>query len=272
MRKASGAIGQSDVDGALVRLVFFDAPAPSNAESGEATRSREVAVDAGGHSSQGRGAYLHATEACVRAAVQRGLARAAKARVTLDGEVVTVASLASAIVTAYERRTSALIVAARRARRLEAGAEAARAALRDGRASLVVVATDAAAAADLTEVRRAISEGRAVAFGNKVSLASLVFGSTPVPGSPAAREEASQAGLGVVAITDSRLSRAIRESNMISSALAPLRMSGSTRTPHSSTARKHGSGGAESILVEGTANLRGAARSGRKVGAPDAVE
>lgn len=175
---------------------------------------RAIAVDAG-DSRFGRGAYVHATPACVAAAV-RGLARAARGNVTLDGLPVTGPSLRAAISASYDRRVAGLLAAAKRARKLECGADAAQAACRAGQGALVVLATDAAQAADLTEARRATKEGRAIPWGTKVALADAVAGAfgLSTDGRPEAR------GFGVVAVTDERMARAIKEAWLVAAALA----------------------------------------------------
>ncbi len=174
---------------------------------------RAIAVDAG-DSRFGRGAYVHATPACVAGAV-RGLARSARGNVTLDGAPVTEASLRAAISSAYDRRVAGLLAAAKRARKLECGADAAQAACRAGDGALVVLATDAAQAADLTEARRATKEGRAIPWGTKVSLADAVSGAygLPTDGRPEAR------GFGVVAVTDERMARAVKEAWLVAASL-----------------------------------------------------
>ena len=190
----------------------------------------EIAVDTG-NGSFGRGAYVHAEAPCVASAANKGLARAAKSAVTVLGERITAASLAALICEAYERRSQSLLVAAKRAGRLEGGADAAAAAIRDGDAALVIVAADAAAARELSEVRKMIAEGRVLVWGDKQSLAQRAFGQT------------REAGVGVVVVTDTRIAAALRESRMIVDALA-------------STGSASGAPSA-SIIGGGAANLRG---------------
>jgi ribosomal protein L7Ae-like RNA K-turn-binding protein len=188
-----------------------------------------IAVDTGARRSTahfGRGAYVHAETRCLTGAVQRGLPRAAKSAVMLDGAPITVPALAAEIARAYERRARSLLATAKRARKLECGSAAVAAAIQDRSASLVVVATDAAAAADLSEVRRSIAEGRAVAWGTKRELADSVGGGWAE-------------GLGVVAVTDSRLSAALLESRRVVESLGSIEAQDA------------------SILAGGAANLRG---------------
>ncbi len=194
VRRASSRVRQAEADGApaLVRLVIGP--------------DRSLGVDTGA-GTFGRGAYVHATAPCLRAAVSRGLPRAARGAVMLGAEPLTAASLAREVATAYDRRLVALIASARRARRLEVGSEAVSAAERAGRAALVLVAVDAAQAADLSEVRRAVKDNRALPWGTKASLADASVGA------------GSGREIGVVAITDSRIALAIKESWLISNAL-----------------------------------------------------
>jgi hypothetical protein len=156
-----------------------------------------------GRSPAGRGATLHPTPKCVTGAAQKGLARSFKCALSLDGAPVTPAALATAIIAAMDRRIAALLGAAVRSKNAAIGSEPVRALLgrneaRSNPTVLVVVASDAEAARDSTEVRRAIAEGNAVAWSDKRGLAKAVQAST--------RNE----GVGVVAIADRNLVRAVR--------------------------------------------------------------
>lgn len=172
----------------------------------------ELAVDSG-EGSFGRGTYVHPSVDCVRAAGARGVARRRPAvdrsgdgqgaagggsPLTIDGEPLSAASLAGAITSAYRRRLGGLAHAARRARAMAVGSDAACAAIGGGDAALVVVAHDAAAAADRSEVRAAIAAGRAVSWGSKRELGELVGGG---------RED----GVAVVAILEPRIAAAMRD-------------------------------------------------------------
>jgi predicted RNA-binding protein YlxR (DUF448 family) len=144
----------------------------------------EIAVDARG-SGFGRGAHVHARPECLRRAVERGLSRSVKARVhTIQtgladpaGETapLSVGALAEAIRRAMDRRIEGMLIAAARAKRVALGSDAVTGASQREEAELVVVAADAAAAADLTAVRRAVAEGRAVAWGSKERLGELLL-------------------------------------------------------------------------------------------------
>jgi ribosomal protein L7Ae-like RNA K-turn-binding protein len=119
-------------------------------------------------------------------------------------------TLAAAIKAAMDRRAAGLLVAAARSRSAVMGAEAVTAACERGEAALVVVACDAAASADRTQVRRAVSEGRAVSWGTKLGLGALVAKRVKVEGVEGV-EGAREAGIGVVAITSPRIAAALRE-------------------------------------------------------------
>ncbi|WP_437721362.1 DUF448 domain-containing protein [Sorangium sp. So ce861] len=161
-----------------------------------------IAVDPG-DGGFGRGAHVHPQRDCLSAAVARGLARAAKGRVhaivgtagpggtgeeragepaaageaaARGPEPLTTISLARAIREATERRLQGLIRAAVRSQGVAVGADAVVGSCQRGEAALVLVACDAAAGADLPEVRRSIAEGRAVAWGSKQVLGSLAGG------------------------------------------------------------------------------------------------
>ena len=139
---------------AMVRLVIAD---------------DEVAFDLARslHGSFGRGAHVHARPDCL-AKAPRGLSRSFKRDVRLDP-----IELAGRLAVACERRTTGLLLAARRARALAIGADAGRSALRRG-APLVIVAVDAGTIAQSAEVARAVAEGRAVAWRTKGELGTLL--------------------------------------------------------------------------------------------------
>ncbi|WP_437586488.1 DUF448 domain-containing protein [Sorangium sp. So ce1000] len=174
-------VGVDDVRGArpLVRLIL----GPGGV----------IAVDPG-DGGFGRGAHVHPQRDCLSGAVARGLARAAKGRVhaivgTVGGgaegaggeavqgvEPLTAVSLARAIREAMERRLEGLVRTAVRSQSAAIGADAVAGSCVRGEAALVLVACDAAAGADLPEVRRAVADGRAVAWGSKQALGALVGG------------------------------------------------------------------------------------------------
>jgi predicted RNA-binding protein YlxR (DUF448 family) len=129
--------------------------------------SGEVAADLAG-GKFGRGAHVHASPRCV-AAAPRGLSRTLHQNVTVSSQ-----ELAHTIVAAADRRVAGLLASAARSRSLEVGAETAGQAFENGKAHLLVVARDAAAAASVGRIMHAVAQGGAVAWGSKSSLGSLV--------------------------------------------------------------------------------------------------
>jgi uncharacterized protein len=130
--------------------------------------SGEVAVDLAA-SGFGRGAHLHPTLDCVAKAIKGGLARVFKTKVVADAKAI-----GDDIVVAADRRIEGLLTGARRAGQVAVGSDLVVEALKEGRAELVVVARDAAAATRLPEIERAIASGKALALANKESLATLM--------------------------------------------------------------------------------------------------
>jgi len=210
--------GERSAPGEMVRLVIAPNRAmglrDAQARPAPQTLTGEIAVDAAG-GGFGRGAHVHARGSCISQAAARGLMRATKGQaktvsiaVKEAGEVVTsgarpidAKALASAIEAAMHRRIEGLLGAAVRARRARIGAGSATGAWRAGEAALIVVATDAAATADLTAVREAVSSGAAVGWGTKAQLGALFH-----------RERADHdEGVAVVTITDARIAQAVRE-------------------------------------------------------------
>ncbi|WP_170319524.1 YlxR family protein [Polyangium spumosum] len=219
--------------------------------------SGEVAVDAAG-GGFGRGAHVHPRPSCVEKAAQKGLSRAAKGKVSLlwdegpeeageeapsgtaaSGKLVPLdaGSLSRVIVRALDRRVQGLIVAAARSRKIAVGADAVTGADVRGEAEMIVVATDAAAGSELSAVRRAVSDGRAVAWGTKKVLATLC--------SAAASSKRAE-GLAVVAIKDDRIAAALREAVQAASALAAPPLSGAAAGRKRHDARRPGGTGQES--------------------------
>lgn len=191
----------------LVRLVL--GPEPEGA----------IAVDARG-GAFGRGAHVHARPACLERAVKGGLARSTKGKALgVLGEDGTrhplhAGSLARAIQEAMDRRIEGLFAAAVRSRQLDFGAEAVTGACQRREAELIVVACDAAEAGELTEVRRAVSEGRAVAWGDKPRLGRMVrLGK-------ARAEDQDGAGVAVVAILSRPIAEALQQAVRIADACA----------------------------------------------------
>lgn len=152
----------------------------------------ELAIDPRERS--GRGAHVHARPACVAKAAHRGLAKSFKGR----ARPIAASELARSIVDALDRRLEGLALSALRTRNVAMGADAVTSACRAGEAALVVVAKDARAGAELTEVRRAIADGRAVAWSTRDRLGALL-----APGD-AART------IAVLAITSPQIAGAFR--------------------------------------------------------------
>lgn len=215
-----------------------------------ASPEREVVVDSG-DGSFGRGIYVHASGDCVAKAAKSGLARSLKGVPQLGGRALTAADLQTGIVEAFDRRVEGLLGAARRTRRLEFGADAVCAAIRAGDVRLVIVASDAAAAAEKTEVRIAIREGKAISWGDKERLGTVARG--------------DGGDVGVLGVTDSRIAAAVRDARVVMDSVQVRRMSDRSRPrgnqPTSATSASEGhepnSRATASILDEGTASLPG---------------
>lgn len=130
----------------------------------------ELAVDLAG-GSFGRGAHVHPSPDCLSKAASGGFARAFKARVRAGA-----AELAAQIVAAEDRRMAGLLLAARRAKKVALGADAARAALAAQDDAWIVVATDAGTIASQPFVAKAVADGRGIAWGTKERLGALLGG------------------------------------------------------------------------------------------------
>ncbi|WP_437964827.1 DUF448 domain-containing protein [Sorangium sp. So ce260] len=269
-------VGVDDVRGArpLVRLIL----GPGGV----------IAVDPG-DGGFGRGAHVHPQRDCLAAAVARGLARAAKGRVhavvggagpSAEGageqaaqgaEPLTTVSLARAIRTAAERRLQGLVRAAVRSRSVAVGADAVVGSCERGEAALVLVACDAAEGADLPEVRRAIAEGRAVAWATQQVLGSLAGG---------ARER----GVAMMAISSASMAAAVAHAAHVVDTCARIERgegageggrgsSGRRGRPARNTAARSGEGGSPEQRKAapgqaGTAPRRGSGRAGVDVALP----
>ncbi|MBK8254408.1 MAG: DUF448 domain-containing protein [Polyangiaceae bacterium] len=190
--------------------------------------SGEVAVDAAG-GGFGHGAYVHARGPCVAQAVVRGLPRITKGQassvhiVTKEAGALesaslmplTAESLAACIQAAMNRRVAGLLTTAVRTRNAVVGSDAVTSAWRAGEATLVVVATDAAAASELPSVREAVDGGSAVAWGTKQSLAAAL------------QRSSATEGVAVAAVKNSGIANALRDAVEkavgVTSALVPAR-------------------------------------------------
>src|SRR6185503_19931984 len=119
---------------------------------------------------------------------------------------------------ATARRIEGLLASAARSKQLVLGSEAVTSASQRGEAELIVVATDALAAADLTAVRLALAEGRAVAWGSKERLGAALL------------HKRADAGLAVLAITSRSLARSLRCAVRIADACAAVIAGGNPST------------------------------------------
>ncbi len=172
----------------------------------------EVSVD-GRRGAPGRGAHVHPRRACLEKACSRGLARAAKGRVDRlaragGSEPLAPDALVREVRAALDARVEALLVAAARAGHLALGADEVVAAAARGEARSVVVACDAPAELGLPDVRRAVDEGRAVAWGTRAKLARLGARGVGDPGD----------GVGVLAISSTSIAAAVRDAARVADA------------------------------------------------------
>ena len=117
----------------------------------------------------GRGAWVHPREACLAKALPRGFSKSMKNTVT-----TSVAEFASALRGQAERRAYSLVGSAFRARKAAAGSTAVRDAFTAGQVKLVLVATDARAAAETPWVDALVKSGKARAFGSKELLGRVI--------------------------------------------------------------------------------------------------
>jgi predicted RNA-binding protein YlxR (DUF448 family)/ribosomal protein L7Ae-like RNA K-turn-binding protein len=129
--------------------------------------AREIAVDVAG-GSFGRGAHVHPKSDCLAKACKSGLARSFKCKVS-----ASLPEICAQIVDGYDRRIAGLLVGGRRAGHLAVGADQAASAMQSD-APLLVVASDAGTVVDKGFVARAVAEGRAVVWKNKVQLGTLL--------------------------------------------------------------------------------------------------
>ena len=135
-----------------------------------------LAVDMAG-SGFGRGAHVHPAKDCLTKALKSGFARVFTPGTTKHGKMKIsgeVEELGAQIVAAADRRIEGLLSGAKRAGQLAVGSDVVVEALRSERAELVIVAMDAAAAAKLGGVERAVADGKAIAFSQKKRLGTLM--------------------------------------------------------------------------------------------------
>ena len=117
----------------------------------------------------GRGVSVHATRACITAAVRKGgFAKALRQSVSLDAS-----ALCAAASFMYEQRASSLVLAASRRKKLAIGTDAVREALRAGVVEVLLVAADAEGRRSELEGAAARLDRRCAVMGTKQSLGRL---------------------------------------------------------------------------------------------------
>jgi len=177
----------------LVRVVLGVTPI-----AGSAPRNMVVPDAKGG--SFGRGAHVHATRECLEIACKKGFPRAFKREIHAD-----VASLASAIADAHDRRIEGLLMGGLRGGHVIYGTDKVVEGLRargPGEAKLVLLAADAASAAARNDVRLATGEGRALVWhGDRMRLGAAL----------GRRGDAAREGVAICAVTSSQLAAEVRK-------------------------------------------------------------
>ena len=153
-RRQCAGCAKRDFADALVRVVLDPADG-------------SLAVDLA-DSRFGRGAHVHASKECAQKALRGGFAKVFKCKV--EG---TVESLGEQVLDAADRRIEGLLAGARRGKLAISGSDVVRAAYRDGTAAIIVVASDAAAAAKLSEIQDAVAQGKAIGWSNKQRLGAI---------------------------------------------------------------------------------------------------
>jgi predicted RNA-binding protein YlxR (DUF448 family) len=181
----------------------------ASAEAGELVRvvlgpDGALAPDPRG-GSFGRGAWLHPRPECLVRAVPRGVARALHADVKTNAE-----EFSGLMQRAGMRRLLGLVSSAWRAKKAAVGATAVEEALANGEKCLVLVATDAQAAAAGHGVARAVALGRVLALSTKAELGAAL----------------GRAEVGVVAILDESFERPLREAAALSELRLPAPRAG----------------------------------------------
>ena len=156
-RRQCAGCAKRDFADALVRVVLDPADG-------------SLAVDLA-DSRFGRGAHVHASKECAQKALRGGFAKVFKCKV--EGTRTTVESLGEQILDAADRRIEGLLAGARRGKLAISGSDVVRAAYRDGTAAIIVVASDAAAAAKLSEIQDAVAQGKAIGWSNKQRLGAI---------------------------------------------------------------------------------------------------
>jgi predicted RNA-binding protein YlxR (DUF448 family)/ribosomal protein L30E len=145
----------------------------------------------------GRGAHVHAEKSCLEVACKKGFPRTFKQEVRAD-----VASLATAIAEAHDRRIEGLLIGGLRGGHVIYGTDKVVEGLRAGEAKLVLLAADAAAAAERNDVRLATGEGRALVWhGDRMRLGAAL----------GRRGDAARDGVAICAVTSAQLAAEVRK-------------------------------------------------------------
>lgn len=165
-----------------------------------------------GQTAFGRGAWAHATPACLAKAAPRGLSRSFQREIRTSAE-----ELCDSLRATAERRVISLLLIARRAGRLAVGASATEEQVKAGRARLFIVATDARSAADKPWITDAVREGRALAWSSKEQLGEAL-GRTEV---------------GVLSVLDDGLSKAVAKAIALAQLARPA--SGAGKAPRAAS-------------------------------------
>jgi predicted RNA-binding protein YlxR (DUF448 family)/ribosomal protein L30E len=157
---------------------------------------KAVVPDAKG-GSFGRGAHVHAERTCLEVACRKGFPRSFKQEVRAD-----VASLATAIAEAHDRRLEGLLMGGLRGGHVVYGTDKVVDALRAGEARVVVLAADATAAAARNEVKTATGQGLTLVWsGDRMRLGAAL----------GRRGDAARDGVAICAVTSNELGAEIRK-------------------------------------------------------------
>ncbi|HTM45302.1 MAG TPA: DUF448 domain-containing protein [Polyangiaceae bacterium] len=132
----------------------------------DASAADQLAVDLG-NKSFGRGAWVHPRISCIEQACKGGFQRAFKASLSIDA-----AQVVTPLRQAAERRIAALLHGARGSHKLTLGSDATLAAIAEGKAALVLLAADSAAA-ERGLFSNLFTQGRLRVWGSKAQLGSV---------------------------------------------------------------------------------------------------
>jgi ribosomal protein L7Ae-like RNA K-turn-binding protein len=124
----------------------------------------------------GRGAWTHPTEACLKrtAKALRGTARSNGPGASALENDVSWSELSSALSDAASRRARGLVSSAYRGGHVALGTDASAAEYAEGRARLVLLASDARAASKESWLEPAVNHGKVVVWSTKAELGALV--------------------------------------------------------------------------------------------------